>query len=143
VPWQSGARKITSPSTSTKTKELIVDFRKQQRKYSPIHIDGTAVKKVESFKFLGIHITDNLKWSTHTVVKKAQQCLFNHWRLKKFGMVLRNFYRCTIESILYGCITALYRNCTACNRRALQRMVWSAQRITGGTLLALQKIYNT
>ena len=49
-------------------------FGTQQREHPPIHIDGTAVEKVESFKFLGIHITDNLKWSTHTdsVVKKAQ-----------------------------------------------------------------------
>jgi hypothetical protein len=40
----------------------------------PIHIEGTAGKKVESFEFLGIHITDKLKWSTNTdsVVKKAQ-----------------------------------------------------------------------
>jgi hypothetical protein len=69
------------------------------------------VEKVESFKFLGVHITDKLKWSTHTdnVVKKAQQCLVNHMRLKKFGFsprTLTNFYRCTIESILSGCITA-------------------------------------
>jgi hypothetical protein len=32
----------------------------------PIHINGTVVEKVEGFKFLGIHITDKLKWSTHT-----------------------------------------------------------------------------
>ena len=31
-----------------KTKEMIVDFRKQQREHSPIHIKGTAVAKVES-----------------------------------------------------------------------------------------------
>jgi hypothetical protein len=41
-----------------KTKEMIVDFRKQQREQPPIHIDGTAVDKMESFKFLGVHITD-------------------------------------------------------------------------------------
>ncbi|XP_071218846.1 protein rtoA-like [Salvelinus alpinus] len=34
--------------------------------------------------------------------------------------------RFTIESILSGCITAGYGNCTACNRRALQRVVCSA-----------------
>ena len=47
----------------------------------------TAVEKVESFKILNVHITDRLKSSTHTdsVVKKAQQCLFNLRRLKKFG----------------------------------------------------------
>ncbi|CDR17528.1 unnamed protein product, partial [Oncorhynchus mykiss] len=43
--------------------------------------------RVASFKFLGIHITDKLNWSTHTdsIVKKAQQRLFNLRRLKKFG----------------------------------------------------------
>ena len=71
-----------------KTKELIVDFRKQQREQPPIYIDGTVV---ESFKFLYVHITDKLKWSTHTdsVVKKAQQHLFNPRRLKKCGFSLK------------------------------------------------------
>ena len=57
-----------------KTKEMIVDFRKQQREHPPIHIDGTVVERVVSFKFLGVHITDKLNWSTHTdsIVKKAQ-----------------------------------------------------------------------
>ena len=49
-----------------KTKEMIVGFGKQQREHPPIHIDGTVVEKVECFKFLGVHITDKLKWSTHT-----------------------------------------------------------------------------
>ena len=63
---------------------MIVDFRKQQMEHSTIHIDGTAVEKVQSFKFLGIHITDKLKWSTYTdSVVKAQQRLR---RLKKFGL---------------------------------------------------------
>ena len=31
-----------------KTKEMIVDFRKQQREQPPIHIDGTVVEKVAS-----------------------------------------------------------------------------------------------
>ena len=74
-----------------------MDFRREQRDHPPIHIDGTAEEKVESFKFLGVHIMDKLKWSTHTdsVAKKAQQRLFNLRRL-----TLPNFYRCTIESIL-------------------------------------------
>ena len=31
-----------------KTKEKIVDFRKQQREHPPIHIDGTVVERVVS-----------------------------------------------------------------------------------------------
>ena len=116
-----------------------MDFRKQQMEHAPIHIDRTVVEKVESFKFLGVHINDILKRFTHTdsVVKKAQQCLFNLRRLKKSILAPKTliyFYRCTIESILSGCITAWYGN---------QRVVRSAQRISGGTLLALQDTYGT
>ena len=41
-----------------KTKYLIMEFRKQPRENSPIHIDGSAVEKVKRFKFFGLHITD-------------------------------------------------------------------------------------
>jgi hypothetical protein len=40
-------------------------------------------------------------------------------------------------------ITAWYSNCTAHNRKALQRVVRSAQRITVGKLPALQDTYTT
>jgi hypothetical protein len=75
-----------------KTKELIMDYWRQQRKHAPIHIDGAAEERVKSFKLVGVHITDNLKWSIHTnnVVKKAHQCLFNLRRLKKFGLAPKN-----------------------------------------------------
>ena len=131
---------------ANKAKEMIVDFRKQQREHPPIHNEGTAVEKVESSKF--VHFTDKLKWTilTASVVKKVQQCLFNLRRLKKFGLspkILTNFCRCTIESILLGCITAWYGNCTTLNRKALQRVVRSAQRITGGKLPALHDTYST
>ena len=91
-----------SPNVN-KTKELIVDFSEQQREHPPFHINVTAVETVDSFKFLGVHITDKLKWSTHTdsVVKKAQQRLFNLRRLKKDGLApktLTNFYRCTMAT---------------------------------------------
>jgi hypothetical protein len=127
---------------------MIGDFRKRQREHPTIHIDGTVVERVVRFKFLGVHITDKLNWFTHTdsVVKKSQQRFFNLRRLKKFSLSpksLTNFYRCTIESILSGCITAWYGNYSAHNCKALQRVVRSAQCITGVKLPALQDFYNT
>ena len=96
-----------------KTKEMIVDFRKQQREHHPYPHRRDSSGEVG--KFLGVHITDKLKLSTHTdsVVKKAQQHLFNLRRLKKCSLspkTLTNFYRCTIESILLGCINAWHGN---------------------------------
>ncbi|KAK3512849.1 hypothetical protein QTP70_028918 [Hemibagrus guttatus] len=42
----------------SKTKELIVDFStKQERNYQSLIINGTPVEKVDSFRYLGVHIT--------------------------------------------------------------------------------------
>ena len=49
----------------TKTKEMIVDYRKMRTEHSPILIDGAVVEQVESFKFLGVHINNKLDWSNH------------------------------------------------------------------------------
>ncbi len=116
------------------------------REHTPITIDKTPVERVNSFKFLGVHITEDLTWSAHTdaVLKKAHQRLFFLRRLRKFGTspsILRSFYSCTVESILTGCITAWFGNSTAGNRKALQRVVRTAHHIVGGELTSLQDIY--
>ncbi len=62
----------------SKTKELIVDFRKrQQQPYTPLMISGTPVERVSSFKYLGVNISEDLTWTTHiqTQVKKVRQRL--------------------------------------------------------------------
>ena len=69
-----------------KTKEMIVDYRKKRTEHTPNLIEGAIVEQVESFKFLGVHITNKLTWSKHTktVVKRARQNLFSLRRLKRF-----------------------------------------------------------
>ncbi|KAI4887924.1 hypothetical protein NFI96_022449, partial [Prochilodus magdalenae] len=128
-----------SPSTSRK---------KQERVHTSITTNGAAVERVSSFKFLGVHITEELTWSEHTtrVVKKAQQRLFFLRRLRRFGMdprILRTFYTCTVESILTGSITTWYGSCTAIERKALQRVVRTAQYITGVQLPNLLDLYTS
>jgi hypothetical protein len=51
------------------TKEMIVDYRKRRAEHATIHINGAVVDWVESFKFLGVHITNKLSWSKH--IKKV------------------------------------------------------------------------
>ena len=129
-----------------KTKELIVDYRRNADPHPPIHIKGTAVERVSSFKFLGVHISEDLIWTTNCskLVKKAHQRLFFLRTLRKNHLssdILVNFYRCTIESILTNCITVWYGNCSASDRKALQRVVKTAQRIAGAPLPAIKDIY--
>jgi nucleosome binding factor SPN SPT16 subunit len=62
----------------TKTKEMIVDYRKRRTEHVPHSHRRAEVERVECFKFLGVHITNKLEWSKHTkrVVKMARQSLF-------------------------------------------------------------------
>ncbi|KAK1792853.1 hypothetical protein P4O66_012763 [Electrophorus voltai] len=126
----------------SKTKELIVDCsKKQERHYQPVRIGGTTVERVDSFRYLGVHISQDLSWSRHTnsLAKKARQRLYHLRCLRDFRLpskVLRNFYTCTIESI-----TVWFGNSTKQDRQALQRVVRSAERITHTELPDLQTIY--
>ncbi|KAK1796912.1 hypothetical protein P4O66_000991 [Electrophorus voltai] len=131
----------------SKTKDLIVDYsKKQERHYQPVRISGTMVERVDSFRYLGVHISQDLSWSRHTksLAKKARQRLYHLKRLRGFRLpskLLRNFYTCTIESILTGNITVWFGNSTKQDRQALQRVVRSAERITHTELPDLQSIY--
>ncbi|KAK1804699.1 hypothetical protein P4O66_003528 [Electrophorus voltai] len=132
----------------SKTKELIVDCsKKQERHYQPVRTSGTTVERVDSFRYLGVHISQDLSWSRHTnsLAKKARQRLYHLRRLRDFRLpskVLRNLYTCTIESILMGNITVWFGNSTKQDRQALQRVVRSAECITHTELPDLQTIYH-
>ena len=43
-----------------KTKEMVI---KGPSVHTPLNINGAAVERVQSIKFLGVHIADDLKWS--------------------------------------------------------------------------------
>ncbi|KAL3051157.1 hypothetical protein OYC64_001430 [Pagothenia borchgrevinki] len=66
----------------------------------------------------------------------------NRGRMDNSNNVLSILYRCTIESILTGCFTAWYGSfCTALNRKALQRVVKTAQNITRTELPSMEDLY--
>lgn len=57
--------------------------------------------------------------------------------------ILRNFYRCIIESILSNSITVWFGHSKAQDRRALQWVVKTAQTIIGTALPTMGDINNT
>ncbi len=100
----------------SKTKELIVDFRKtQQRLYTPLIISGTPVERVGSFKYLGVNISKDLTWTSHiqTQEKKARQRLYHLRQLRKFRVspaILKTLHSGAIATVLNQCISVWYRN---------------------------------
>ena len=132
----------------SKTKEIIVDFRRGHTQHPPLTINGAAVERVSSTKFLGVHISEDLSWTTNTasLAKTAQRRLYFLRKLKRASApppILCTFYRGTIESILSSCVAVWGGSCTNYNRKTLQRIVNTAGRIIGAPLPSLQDIYNT
>ncbi len=130
-----------------KTKEVVMDFRRRNSTdHPPLTIDSSTVERVSSTKFLGVHITEDLTWTTNTMSlsKKAQQRLHFLRRLKRASLpppILTTFYRGTIESVLTSCITVWYGNCSAADCKTLQRTVNTAAKIIGAPLPSILDIF--
>ncbi len=103
---------------------------------------------VESFRFLGSTISQDLKWDNHidSIEKKAQQRLYFLRRLKKFNLPqvqMTPFYSAVIKSVLCSSITVWFGSASKSDIRILQRTVRTAERIIGVHLPSLQDLYNS
>ena len=131
----------------SKTKEIIVDFRKNKADLQPLVINDQAVEIVESFKFLGTTISSSLKWNINVnlIVKRAHQRLFFLRQLRRFKVsqeAMCHFYRPMIESVLTISITVWFGSCSAEDRDELNRVVRTASKIIGKDLPKICDIYS-
>ncbi len=121
-----------------------MDFRRNPPDLPLLTIMNSTVAAVESFRFLGTTISQELKWDTHidSIVKKAQQRLY--FQLRKINLpqeLLKQFYSAIIESVLCTSITVWFSSATKSDLRRLHRVVRTADRIIGTTLPSLQELY--
>ncbi len=131
---------------TTKTKELIIDFKRTKTDIQPLFISGDCVERVSDFCFLGVHMEDNLTWSVNTtiIIKKAQQRLHFLRILRKYLLTqnrLVYFYCSSVESILTYCICVWFSSCTAAEKKALQRIITTAQKIIGCPLPSMEELH--
>lgn len=122
-----------------------VDFSKEKQRihYIPLDNYGTIVEKVNSYRYLGVHISEDLTRTTHitTLVKKARQH-FHHLRwLRKFKIYTSLQQSYTVESVLFRSITVWYGNFSSLNRKALHREIQYAEHVTRTVLPCLKDIY--
>ncbi|KAL0147809.1 hypothetical protein M9458_056886 [Cirrhinus mrigala] len=129
-----------------KTKEVVMDFRRNSVDHPPLTIDSSTVERVSSTKFLGVHMTEDLTWTTNvtSLNKKGHQRLHFLCQLKRASLpppILTTFYKGTIESVLTSCITVWYGNCSAADRKTLQWTVNTAAKIIGAPLPSILDIF--
>ncbi len=131
-----------------KTVKMIVDFRRNPPALPPLTIMNSSVKTVESLRFMGTTISQDLKWDNHidSIVKKAQQRLYFLHQLMKFNLpqeLLIQLYSAIIESVLCTSITVWFSSATKSDLRRLRRVVQTAELIIGTIPPTLQELYSS
>ena len=131
-----------------KTVEMVVDFRTKAAPPPPIMLGGTPVNCVKSFKFLGITISQDLKWELNlmALLKKAQQRLYFLRQLRKYRLsrsMMTQFYTAIIESILTHSIITWFPAATVKDLAKLQRVIRAAERVIGRPLPSLKSLHDS
>ena len=72
----------------SKTKEMCIDFRKNQRRPKPVYIKGEAVERVDTYKYLGVVFDSKLNWkeNINSVLKKVNSRMYCMRKLSSFGI---------------------------------------------------------
>ncbi|TWW67098.1 hypothetical protein D4764_02G0001390 [Takifugu flavidus] len=131
-----------------KTKELVVDLRRGNNPPpAPVNILGTDVDVVESYKYLGAHLNNNLDWSHNTdaLVKKGKSRLFLLRRLRSFGVqgpLLRTFYDSVVGSAIFYGIVCWSNSITYRDRKRMDRLVRRASSVLGCPLDSVEVVGN-
>ena len=121
---------------TSKTKELVVDYRRSGPLLQPVNIDGVDVEMVETYKYLGLQLDDKLDWSacTEALYKKGQSRLYFLRRLASFGVcrkLLQMFYQSVVASVLLYAVVCWGGNIKKGDVGRLDKLVRRAGSVIG------------
>ena len=129
-----------------KTKELVIDFRKNAPPVSDLFIDGVKVERVHEYKYLGTILDDKLNFNANTdfIYRKCQPRMYCLRKLRSLNIkkdILRVFYRSFIESVLSYGFLCWFDGLSLKNKNILTRVVNLGSKIVGQKQEGLAKLY--
>ena len=76
----------------TKTKEFFISFVEDPKLLDPLTVNSLPLESINTTKLLGVHLSSDLKWSTHVeaVCAKASKRQFALLSLKRSGVPPRD-----------------------------------------------------
>ena len=115
-----------------KTKEMLIDFRKNPSTVPDLFIDGVKVERVSEYKYLGTVLDDNLSFviNTDLINKKCQSRIFLLQKLRSLQFC-KVFYRCFIVSLLSFSLVCLYGRLSIKSKNLLNRVVNVCSKVVG------------
>ena len=118
----------------SKTKEMIIDFRRQKRTPIPLVINNERVEIVHTYKYLGFTVDDKLNWHEHCneLIKKINKRMYFLRKLELFRLnneVLYTFYCSILGSVITFGISCWGSSITAGDRKRLNSTIKKAGKI--------------
>ncbi|KAK3525722.1 hypothetical protein QTP70_006741 [Hemibagrus guttatus] len=91
---------------TTKSREMVVDFRRPRPQPEPVTINGDCVEFVKTYKYLGVQLDDRMDWTANTnaLCRRGQSRLYFLRRLASFNIcrkLLQMFYQTVVASALF------------------------------------------
>ena len=131
----------------SKTKEMVIDFRQARSDPQPVDIKGSAVARVETYKYLGIVLNNKLSWGDHVdlIVKKLNSRMYCLRKLNSFHItpeILNVFYNTsTIVSVWRYCLVCWGGNVSKREKRRIDSIVRKAERVIGASQPSVDSVY--
>lgn len=131
----------------SKTKDMIIDFRKTAPIPKLTVIEGTEIDLVENYKYLGTVFDNKLCFQANAdaISKKVQQRLYFLRKMNYFNVctkMMTLFYRTFIESVLSFCIVTWFGNLNLADKNRLGRLVRVASKVIGVNQAQLSDLYD-
>nr|XP_019946005.1 PREDICTED: connective tissue growth factor-like [Paralichthys olivaceus] len=120
---------------SGKTKELVVDFRRRNHTPpTPVNIQGMDIERVDSYKYLGVHLNNKLDWTqnTHALYRKGQSRLYLLRKLRSFGVqgaLLRTFFDTVVASAIFSGVVCWSSSISTADRKRLDKLIKKASSV--------------
>ena len=122
----------------TRTKELVINFRRAKGNIDPIVIRGQPVETVTNYKYLGTIIDNKLDWSSNieACCKKANQRMYFHRKMKQFQVDKKSWLastrRCIIQSAMLCNQVCYFDNSKKADTERLDKVPGTTAKICGG-----------
>ena len=132
----------------SKTKEMIIDFRKKKTPIHPLFIDGAEVLQADCVECLGSTISKDLSWCNNSIdiIKKAQKRMYFFRHLNRFGLsqaILTRFYRAVIQSVLSFSITVWFGRASQDDINPIESVVKNASKLIGLNMPSMRSLYRS
>ena len=131
----------------TKTKELVIDFRIIKNPFVPLEIESKIVECVESYKYLGMTLDNELNWHLHisTLCSKLSQRLYFLRKLKTFKInadILNLFYSAMLQSLITFGITCWGGSLLEGDSDLINSIIHKAEKVIGRSLPNVSELYS-